>query len=49
MENLLLIFTLLFSTVFFSSPCYAEWTKVGENINATFYVDVGKVVWIGKI
>ena len=39
MKNLLLIFTLLFSTVFFPSPSYAEWTKVGENINATFYVD----------
>jgi hypothetical protein len=31
-ENLLLIFTLLVSTVFFSSPSYAGWTKVSINV-----------------
>ena len=30
MKKLLLIFTLLFSTVMFSSPSYAEWTKITE-------------------
>jgi len=31
MKKLTLIFTLLFSTVMFSSPSYAEWTKVEED------------------
>jgi hypothetical protein len=39
MKNLLLIFTLLFSSVFLSSPSYAEWTKVVEVQGNTFYVD----------
>jgi hypothetical protein len=39
MRNLLLIFTLLFSTVVFFSSSYADWTKLGENVKATFYVD----------
>ena len=39
MKNLLLIFTLLFSTVFFISPSNAEWTKVDEGGENTFYVD----------
>ena len=44
MKNLLLIFTLLFTSVFFSSPSYAEWTKVIEggannNNGDTGYVD----------
>ena len=40
MKNLLLIFTLLVSTVFFSSPSYAGWTKLGENVDGdTYYID----------
>jgi len=44
MKNLLLIFTLLFSTVFFSSPSYAGWTKVGENVDGTnYYVNFERI------
>ena len=43
MKNLLLIFTLLFTSVFFSSPSYAEWTKVLEVQGNTFYVDFDKI------
>ena len=44
MKTLLLIFTLLFSTVVFSSPSYAEWTKIGENVDGTtFYVDFERI------
>ncbi len=44
MKNLLLIFTLLFSTVFFSSPSYAKWEKVSEGVNGnTFYVDFERI------
>ena len=44
MKNLLLIFTLLVSTVFFSSPSYADWTKVGTNMGGnTFYVDYERI------
>jgi len=44
MKNILLIFTLLFSSVFFSSPSYAEWTKVSESANGnTFYVDFERI------
>ena len=44
MKNLLIIFTLLFSTVFFSSPSYAEWTKVVEGANGdTYYVDFERI------
>ena len=40
MKNLLLIFTLLFTSVFFSSPSYAGWTKLGENVDGdTYYID----------
>ena len=43
MKNLLIIFMLLFSTVFFSSPSYAEWTKVVEGASGnTCYVDFEK-------
>ena len=44
-----LIFTLLFtilvfSSVFFSSPSYAEWTKVTESVKGTtFYVDFERI------
>ena len=44
MKNLLIIFTLLFSTVFFSSPSYAEWTKVDEGASGdTYYVDFERI------
>ena len=43
MKKLLLIFTLLFTSVFFSSPSYAEWTKVLEVQGNTFYVDFDKI------
>jgi hypothetical protein len=34
-----LIFTLLFSTLVFSSTSYAEWKLVAENMKAKYYVD----------
>ena len=37
MKKLTLIFTLLFSTVMFSSPSYAEWTKVSRGVDGTTY------------
>jgi hypothetical protein len=44
MKNLLTIFTLLFSTVVFSSPSYADWAKVGENVKGdTSYVDFERI------
>ena len=44
MKKLTLIFTLLFSTVMFSSPSYSEWTKVNKNVNGdTFYVDFERI------
>jgi hypothetical protein len=44
MKSLLLIFTLLFSTLMFSSPSFAKWTKVGESVDGnTFYVDFGRI------
>ena len=44
MKNLLIIFTLLFTSVFFSSPAYAKWTKVDENASGTtFYVDYERI------
>ena len=44
MKKLLLIFTLLFSTLMFSTPSYGEWTKVSSNdIGATFYVDLERI------
>ena len=44
MRELTLIFTLLFSAAIFSSPSYAEWTKVSENVNGdTFYVDYDRI------
>jgi hypothetical protein len=39
-----IIFTLLFSTLVFSSPSYADWTAVGENTNGTtYYVDFDRI------
>jgi hypothetical protein len=44
MKNLLLIFTLLFSTVVFSSSSYAGWTKVGKTVEGnTHYVDFERI------
>ena len=35
---------LLISTLLFSSPSYAEWTKVSKSVNGnTYYVDVEKI------
>ena len=44
MKNLLLIFTLLFTSVFFSSPSFAGWTKTSEDVEGnTFYVDFERI------
>ena len=44
MKKLTLILTLLGSTVMFSSPSYAKWTKVGTNVDGTtFYVDFERI------
>tara|TARA_B100000686_G_C16653673_1_gene896933 strand:- start:128 stop:517 length:390 start_codon:yes stop_codon:yes gene_type:complete len=44
MKKLLLISTLLFSTVMFSSPSYGEWTKLSENVNGRiYYVDFERI------
>jgi hypothetical protein len=44
MKTLLLITTLIFSTLMFSSPSYAKWEKVTEGVNGvTFYVDFGRI------
>jgi len=43
MKKLLLIFTLLFSTVMFSSPSYSEWTKLSKNQKSDFYVDFERI------
>jgi len=44
MKKLLLIFTLLFTTLVFSSPSYADWTKIGTNVDGTtFYVDFDRI------
>jgi hypothetical protein len=38
------IFTLLFSTLVFSSPSYAGWTKMSETVNGdTLYLDVDRI------
>ena len=43
MKKLLTISTLIF-TVMFSSPSFAEWTKVGESVDGTtFYVDFDRI------
>jgi hypothetical protein len=45
MKKLLLIFTLLFSALMFSTPSHAEWTKVSSTGNGahTFYVDFERI------
>ena len=42
MRKPILILSLMFS-VMLSSPSYAEWEKVGENIFATIYVDFERI------
>ena len=38
------IFTLLFSTLVFSSPSYADWTKTTGNVSGdNFYVDFDRI------
>ena len=44
MKKLLLIFTLLFSPLMFSTPSYAEWKKVGNTVlGDIFYVDFERI------
>jgi hypothetical protein len=45
MKKLLLIFTLLFSTLMFSTPSYGGWTKVSTHVKEghTFYVDFKRI------
>ena len=44
MKKLTLIFTLLFSTVMFSSPSYAEWTKLNvTGIGNTVYINFERI------
>ena len=50
MRNLTLLLTaLVFSlTMMFSSPCFAEWTKVSENVDGTTsYVDFDGIRKVG--
>ena len=42
MKKLTLLTALIF-TVMFSSTSFADWTKVGENADATFYVDFERI------
>ena len=43
MKKITLIFSLLFSTVMFSSTSFADWTKVTKNNAATYYVDFERI------
>ena len=44
MKKLLLIFTLLFSTLMFSTPSYGEWTEVIQSVTGnTYYVDSERI------
>ena len=44
MKKLILILTLPFSILVFSSPSCAEWTEVGENvIGSIYYVDFERI------
>jgi hypothetical protein len=42
MKKIIILSTLIFS-VMFSSPSFADWKKVGENMNGTFYVDYERI------
>jgi hypothetical protein len=49
MKPLLLIFTLLFTSVFLTSPSFAEWTKLGKNKKeTTYYVDFERISRQGR-
>jgi len=44
MRKLLILFTLLFSMMMFSSTSFAEWKKLGESVDGdTFYVDFERI------
>ena len=44
MRKLTILFILLVSTVMFSSPSYAKWTKLGENMSGnTIYLDFERI------
>jgi hypothetical protein len=43
MKKLTLIFTLLVSTLMFSSPSYAEWRKVQEHSMGSVYIDAKRI------
>jgi hypothetical protein len=43
MRKLLLLFTLLFSTVIFTSISYAEWTLVSKNYKSNQYLDFERI------
>ena len=44
MKKLLILTTLIFSTMMFSSTSFAEWTKLGESVYGnTFYVDIERI------
>jgi len=44
MKKLLILFTLLFSTVMFSSTSFADWKKVTEDVSGnTYYVDIENI------
>ena len=48
MKKLILIFTLLVSTVMFSSPSYAEWRKVQEHSMGSVYIDAKRIRKTGE-
>jgi hypothetical protein len=49
MKPLLLIFTLLFTSVFLTSPSFAKWTKLGKNKKeTTYYVDFERISRQGR-
>ena len=35
--------TLLFSTLMFASPAYADWEEIGESDSGTYYVDFDRI------
>ena len=44
MQKLLLTFALLFSTLMFSTPSFAEWTKVSQSVDGdNYYVDFERI------
>jgi hypothetical protein len=44
MKKNLLVFAFFVSTIIFSSPSYAEWSKVAENISGDeFYMDFDRI------